>query len=152
MTKLHSKIDQVNLKINIEKWTTENPHDNFYFRKYCDDDAADDDDNDDGDDDDHSSVLPTFSAAEDDDIDLPCRQPGKGLLFCHQTQWQQQLLQRYGAEICLLDAMYKTSRYALPLFFVCVRLWHLFLFSLRTLDLLARHFQSSISGTLIGVH
>jgi len=28
---------------------------------------------------------------------------------------------RYGNEICLLDATYKTSRYALPLFFVCVR-------------------------------
>ena len=27
----------------------------------------------------------------------------------------------YGAEICLLDATYKTSRYALPLFFVCVK-------------------------------
>jgi len=121
MTKLHSKIDQVNLKINIEKWTTENPHDSFYFREYCDADAADDDDNDDGDDDDHSSVFPTSSAAEDDDIDLPCRQPCKGLLFCHQTQWQQQLFQRYGAEICLLDATYKTSRYALPLFFVCVK-------------------------------
>ena len=85
MTKLHSKIDQVNLKINIEKWTTENPHDSFYFHEYCDADAADDDDNDDGDDDDHSSVFPTSSAAEDDDIDLPCRQPGKGLLFCHQA-------------------------------------------------------------------
>jgi len=45
-------------------------------------------------------------------------------IWVHETQWQQQLLQRYGAEICLLDATYKTSRYALPLFFsVLKRMW-----------------------------
>jgi len=43
-----------------------------------------------------------------------------GLLFVHQTQWQRRLLRRYGS-ICLLDATYKTTRYALPLFFLCVR-------------------------------
>jgi len=111
LTKLHSKIDQVNLKVNIETWTRENPEDHFYFREYCDDT------------DDQSAVQPSSSVAEDDNVDIimPSRQPGKGLLFCHQTQWQQQLLLRYGAEICLLDATYKTSRYALPLFFVCVK-------------------------------
>lgn len=27
----------------------------------------------------------------------------------------------YGSDICLFDATYRTTRYALPLFFVCVR-------------------------------
>ena len=30
-------------------------------------------------------------------------------------------MKRYGNEICLLDATYRTSRYALPLFFICVK-------------------------------
>jgi len=43
-----------------------------------------------------------------------------GLLFVCQTDWQQRLLRRYGS-VCLLDATYRTTRYALPLFFLCVR-------------------------------
>jgi len=43
------------------------------------------------------------------------------LLFVHQTAWQRELIKKYGNEICLLDATYKTSRYALPLFFICVK-------------------------------
>ncbi|XP_063232355.1 uncharacterized protein LOC134536550 isoform X1 [Bacillus rossius redtenbacheri] len=42
------------------------------------------------------------------------------LLFCHQTKWQQKLLLRYGS-VCLLDATYKTTKYALPLFFLAVK-------------------------------
>ena len=38
-----------------------------------------------------------------------------------QTEWQSELLKKYGSEICFLDATYKTSRYALPLFFVAVK-------------------------------
>ena len=45
---------------------------------------------------------------------------GRQFLFVHQTSDQQRLMKRYGNEICLLDATYKTSRYALPLFFVAV--------------------------------
>ena len=41
-------------------------------------------------------------------------------LFIHQTKWQKRLLNLYGNEICLLDATYRTSRYALPVFFLCV--------------------------------
>ncbi|OCT81634.1 hypothetical protein XELAEV_18028457mg [Xenopus laevis] len=42
-------------------------------------------------------------------------------LYCYQTEWQQRLLQKYGKEVTLLDATYRTTRYALPLFFLCVR-------------------------------
>ena len=41
-------------------------------------------------------------------------------LYVHQTQWQQTLLGRYGQELCLLDATYRTSKYVLPLFFLAV--------------------------------
>ena len=43
------------------------------------------------------------------------------LLFVHQTAWQKRLLRLYGNDICLLDVTYKTTRYALPLFFLEVK-------------------------------
>ncbi|CAH1268941.1 KLHL41 [Branchiostoma lanceolatum] len=42
-------------------------------------------------------------------------------LFCYQTAWQQRLLNKYGNQMCLLDATYRTCRYDVPLFFLCVR-------------------------------
>jgi len=44
----------------------------------------------------------------------------KPLIFCHQTEWQRHLITRYG-NTCLLDATYKTTKYALPLFFLVVK-------------------------------
>ena len=41
-------------------------------------------------------------------------------IFVYQKKWQKDLLKRYGNEILLLDATYKTTRYALPLFFLVV--------------------------------
>ncbi|XP_029934407.1 uncharacterized protein LOC115378326 isoform X2 [Myripristis murdjan] len=43
------------------------------------------------------------------------------LLLCLQTPWQRRLLELYGQQLCLLDAAYRTSRYSVPLFFLCVR-------------------------------
>ncbi|XP_065664695.1 uncharacterized protein LOC136086329 [Hydra vulgaris] len=42
-------------------------------------------------------------------------------LFVYQSQWQKDLLLRYGNEIILLDATYRTTRYSLPLFFLIVK-------------------------------
>ncbi|KAK5927020.1 hypothetical protein CgunFtcFv8_022548 [Champsocephalus gunnari] len=42
------------------------------------------------------------------------------LLFCYQTAWQRRL-HLYGQQMCLLDATYRTCRYSVPLFFLCVR-------------------------------
>ena len=36
----------------------------------------------------------------------------------YQEPWQKRLLQRYGNELVLLVATYRTTRYALPLFFL----------------------------------
>ncbi|VDI02153.1 Hypothetical predicted protein [Mytilus galloprovincialis] len=41
-------------------------------------------------------------------------------VFVHRSRWQKRLLNLYGKEICLLDATYNTSKYDLPLFFICV--------------------------------
>ncbi|XP_052085084.1 uncharacterized protein LOC127722227, partial [Mytilus californianus] len=41
--------------------------------------------------------------------------------ICHQTQFQRHLLQRYGNSLCMLDATYRTTKYALPLFFLAVK-------------------------------
>ena len=38
-------------------------------------------------------------------------------LFAHQEEWQRRLLLRYGSNFVLMDA---TTKYAIPLFFVCV--------------------------------
>lgn len=46
---------------------------------------------------------------------------GGSFLLVHQTLNQQKLLKTYGNELCLLDATYKTSKYAMPMFFVVVR-------------------------------
>ena len=43
------------------------------------------------------------------------------LLFIHQTSWQRRLLERYGNDLSLLDATYKTTRYSLPLFLLVVK-------------------------------
>ena len=42
-------------------------------------------------------------------------------LFVYQTTWRRRLLSKYGNDICLLDATYKTTWYALPLFFLAVK-------------------------------
>lgn len=55
------------------------------------------------------------------DADTCSDQQSTDLLFVDQTHWQRKPLQKYGNEICLLNATYKTSRYALPLFFLCVK-------------------------------
>ena len=43
------------------------------------------------------------------------------LLFVHQTVWQSRLLLKYGQDLAFLDATYKTTKYALPLFFIAVK-------------------------------
>ena len=60
---------------------------------------------------------------EDDDAEKVVEVDGgvEGLLFVHQTKWQRRLLKRYGNELSLLDATYRTTKYALPLFFLVVK-------------------------------
>lgn len=95
-----SKIDQENLEKNIDVWRERYPEDCFFFRP-C-------------------TVSPENPASEEGDGEVEA-DITQNLLFIHQTTWQKRLLARYGNEITLLDATYKTMRYELPLFFIVVK-------------------------------
>ena len=95
-----SKIDQENLEKNIGVWRERYPEDCFFFRP-C-------------------TVSPENPASEEGDGEVEA-DITQNLLFIHQTTWQKRLLARYGNEITLLDATYKTMRYELPLFFIVVK-------------------------------
>ncbi|XP_053405313.1 uncharacterized protein LOC123553026 [Mercenaria mercenaria] len=56
--------------------------------------------------------IPSAHAESDDDI--------QDFIFVHQNSDQKRLMARYGNEICLLDSTHNTTKYDLPLFFVCV--------------------------------
>ena len=47
--------------------------------------------------------------------------PGEILLFIFQLKWQKRLLLEYGNELSLSHATYRTTRYALPLFFLVLK-------------------------------
>jgi len=82
----------------IEEWQEKSPSSRFFFRPH------------------HAKQTEEAQdkKAEED-------QPQQNFLFIHQEEWQQRLLQRYGSELVFMDATYKTTKYAIPLFFVCVR-------------------------------
>ena len=57
----------------------------------------------------HANFQQICDNGDDDDMDS-----GKeGLLFFHQTKWQRRLLNRYGTDLSLLYATYRTPKYAL---------------------------------------
>lgn len=99
-----SKVDQENVAEKVHQWKNSNPGDFFYFRLYHQDvpEAAEEG---------NSTEEPSDTTGEEQST----------LLFVHQSAWQRRLLERYGNDICLLDATYKTTRYALPLFFLVVQ-------------------------------
>ena len=86
-----SKLDQVNLKELVARWKSEKLNEKFF-------------------------VSSCSVQQSQDDLNT-----SKPLLWVHQMAWQQELLIKYGNYISLIDATYKTMRYELPLFFVCVR-------------------------------
>ena len=58
---------------------------------------------------------------EESDHHNPTSTSGTTFLFVYQEPWQQKLLLKYGNMLSLMDATYKTTKYALPLFLLCVR-------------------------------
>ena len=67
-----------------------------------------------------SSNVEDEESAEDD-IKVRIVPSKQQLMFVHQTTFQCGLLKRYGNYACFLDATYKTTKYALPLFFLAVK-------------------------------
>ena len=64
--------------------------------------------------------------ADDSHMKHTCNTGGykQPLLWVHQTDWQKQLLARYGNTISLIDATYKTTKYELALFlYVLGQMW-----------------------------
>ena len=97
------KVDQINLEEKIKTCEQEDPENHFFFRR-C-------------------SLSPTEGVSEycsnpDGHVEAQIIQ---NPLFEHQTAWWRHLISRYGNEIMLLDATYKTMTYELPLFFVVVK-------------------------------
>ena len=101
-----SKVDQENLEKKIQVWRERYTEDKFFFRPCA------------------VSTSPINSSPdENDNSHENCTDANvtQNLLFVHQTSWQSRLITRYGNEITLLDATYKTMRYNLPLFFLVVK-------------------------------
>ena len=91
-----SKFDQENLQIKVEQWKKENENSSFYYRP----------------------LGKKTTSTESIDVD----EEGKEIfLNVHQEKWQRELLTTYGNTITLMDATYKTTKYSLPLFFLCVK-------------------------------
>ncbi|PFX25800.1 hypothetical protein AWC38_SpisGene9547 [Stylophora pistillata] len=91
-----SKADQESLEEKIKGWKQENPEDLFFFRPYSVSPME---------------AVPGNTSDTDSNVEAHVTQ---NLLFLYQTAWQRHLMSRYGNEIMLLDATYKTMRYELP--------------------------------------
>ncbi|CAC5426413.1 unnamed protein product [Mytilus coruscus] len=65
----------------------------------------------------HIYLTVTSSSSDEDSSTGDKANP---FLFVFQTSFQQRLLMKYGQEIVLLDSTYKTTKYKLPLFLLCV--------------------------------
>ena len=89
-----SKLDQENLTLKMEEWSKSNINDHYLFRPYL--------------------KRETNDVNDEVQFDL-------SLLWISQQKWQKELIARYGNHISLIDATYRTMKYELPLFFVCVR-------------------------------
>ncbi len=101
LSETFSCIDEDNLVEKLKVWSERLPDQSFYFRKCVNSSESD------------------LQVDSDGNI-LICSRGKTGLLFIHQTAWQKKLLAKYGG-LCLLDATYRTTRYAVPLFFLCVK-------------------------------
>ncbi|XP_069103101.1 uncharacterized protein [Argopecten irradians] len=100
---LHSLIDQEDLAEKIHVWQEDHPDDTWTFRK--------------------SSIVKRPVIDDDSEEDDGCLMVNEeeSLLVIYQSKWQRNLLARYGNELVYLDATYRTTKYALPLFFLCVQ-------------------------------
>lgn len=80
------------------------------------------------------------------------------LLFVYLTSFQKHLIQRYGDGICLFDSTYKTTKYTVPLFFICVQtnmgfqVVASFLLGKETTSLIHEALQIIKNGILPGNH
>ena len=111
-----SALDQKNLDALIVQWNKDSPSDAFFYRPHC---SNSDGNKENGND---SKINAEEDTPPDEVPDpAPSASEDQTLLFCHQTVEQRELLKKYGDQMCLMDATYRTTKYALPLYFLCVR-------------------------------
>ena len=96
----YSDLDQDHLEDKIVEWQSKNPSDKYFLRKCTE----------------KVDTVPHSENADPSDSQEDC---DYNFLFIHQSKDQQTLLKRYG-KLALLDATYKTTKYALPLFMLAV--------------------------------
>ncbi len=103
----YSGLDQLNLEIKLKKCKEDDPTAHFYFRKCSE-----------------AQIIDIKKSSQDGECvsNSEDKEPAmqNTFLFVHQSQEQQRLLKRY-RDMVLLDATYRTTKYALPLFLVVVR-------------------------------
>ena len=87
--------------MKIEAWEEQDPQSRFYFRPF----------------------VKAENIKEDviDDEVLAHEEFEQSLLWVHQTEWQREMLIKYGNTMVLMDATYKVTKYDIPLFFLTVR-------------------------------
>ena len=94
-----SKIDQENLHRKVQKWKKSAPNDSFFYRSYGDISLK-------------KKLLYDESAQKTGSLKSD---RANKLLFVHQNENQRRLMNLYGQHLCLLDATYKTTKYAVYL-------------------------------------
>ena len=99
-----SKLDQENTRLKIERWQSTNAEASYFFRPFV-----------------LQEGEPSVKEAETEAKQQPGLTCTQTLLVVHQEKWQKQLLERYGSTMSMLDGTYKTTKYELALFFLCVR-------------------------------
>ena len=115
-----SKVDQENLKLKIEEWKRSSPSSNHFFRPYIRKSDFENE-NQSGS---ERAQNNGFNSNNDEDNDCfqgftdECSQT---FLWIHQEKWQKDLLIKFGNTITLIDATYKTTKYEVALFFLCVK-------------------------------
>ena len=110
-----SKLDQENLRLKVEEWEKGIPQPFHYFRPYTKPKQAESQDM-------LKSNLNNGSQKFKDG-EMPqtsSTDSMQSLLWVHQEKWQKELLVKYGNTITLIDATYKTTKYDLALFLLCV--------------------------------
>ena len=103
-----SKLDQENLQLKIAEWKAQNPTGSYHFRPYSRKSTS------------TSSPEPAVGDILSDSEPAE-EEYEETLLYVHQEKWQKDLLSQYGNTLTLIDATYKTTKYTIPLFFVCVK-------------------------------
>ena len=99
-----SKLDQDNLNQHLLQWQKNGNGPTTFFRPYVLD---------------QTDKTPSSACPIEDEQGF-----AQTLLLVLQEDWQKHILERYGNNISLIDATYKTTQYDLPLFsFVYARMW-----------------------------